>query len=274
MYRWSFPPLASSLWVRRPAATCSEKRIRQPWSGGVVGRGPRHAQHSSKRPYKLPGKREPMRPRAPVRTAPETLSTSSATAEHTCRFATPSPTHRPTVRLPASRWSCCSWPSSSRRRGRSRPGRAASPIRSCGITLEILGWQHNKPFNQEMKRWRMRLLPNKPQTHVEYPPNCGSTFRFSITQAPVFAGIARTGRRLIELPDNLRPLIKQRGTELSEPNLRFCNHDGTGFVTDPHPIRGLVRNRPFDHSLTRHRYPFCRCISETTTGNRSAVSRS
>ena len=122
------------------------------------------------------------------------------------------------------------------------------------IKLEILGWQHNKEFNQEMNRWRASLLPDKPQTHAEYPPKCGSAFRFSLRQAPLFAGITRKGIRPIELPDNLHPLIKQRGAELPEPNLRFCSHDGMGFVSDPHPIRGLVRNRPFDYSLTRHRF--------------------
>lgn len=130
-------------------------------------------------------------------------------------------------------------------------GKEAPKEISNKIKLEILGWQHNKPFNQEMQRWRQLLLPDKPQTIVEYPHACGSTFRFSVRQAPAFAGIGNPKRSKIHVADGFRPLIKQTGLELAEPNLRFASKSGSGYVTDPHPIRGLIRNRPYDFRLSQ-----------------------
>jgi hypothetical protein len=130
--------------------------------------------------------------------------------------------------------------------GNEAPREVGNPIK-----LEILGWQHNKPFNQEMQRWRQRLLPDKPQTIIEYPNESGSTFRFRIRQAPIFAGIGNPKHSRIQISDNFRPHIKQSGLELPEPNLRFANKAGSGYVTDPHPIRGLVRNRPYDFRLSQ-----------------------
>lgn len=40
------------------------------------------------------------------------------------------------------------------------------------------------------------------------------------------------------------------GTRFEEPKLRFSNKDGNGFVTDTHPIRGIVQNRPYDYAMT------------------------
>ena len=38
--------------------------------------------------------------------------------------------------------------------------------------------------------------------------------------------------------------------ELKEPDLVFSNRAGTATVLDPHPVRGIVNNRPFDYALT------------------------
>ncbi|MDE0682831.1 MAG: SIR2 family protein, partial [Candidatus Poribacteria bacterium] len=121
------------------------------------------------------------------------------------------------------------------------------------IKLRILGYQHNKPFNQAVNRWRKLFFPNKnsPTVDYEFPSGSGSSFRFRIRRSPVFAKIGlRDSGKSQTIPQNLRPLLKDKGVELSEPSLRFCNPSGTGTTVDTHPIRGIVSNRPFDYPLT------------------------
>jgi hypothetical protein len=120
------------------------------------------------------------------------------------------------------------------------------------IKLRILGWQHNKEFNEAVNFWRTKLLAtDTPQKIYEYPPNCGSLFRFAIRRAPAFAEVTG-GRDLpkIKIEPRFRALIKQRGIQIREPELVFANRAGTGIVRDAHPVRGVVNNRPFDYPLT------------------------
>jgi len=121
------------------------------------------------------------------------------------------------------------------------------------VKLGILGWQHNKPFNQSMRRWRKRLFMEKPQTVFEYPTETGSPFRFKVRHAPIFAKIGLISRKTsIPLDDRMLPHIKQIGIRLDEPNLLFSNKQGNGYVKDTHPLRGILNNRPYDYPLTQH----------------------
>jgi hypothetical protein len=131
--------------------------------------------------------------------------------------------------------------------GRSAPLELANPIK-----LAILGYQHNKPFNQAVMKWRKLLLPERPETIYEFPRDCGSTFRFRIRCSPVFGEIGLpAGGRTARIPDQFAPLVKYKGVQLGEPELVFSNKSGTGLVRSPHPIRGMVNNRPFDFPLTQ-----------------------
>lgn len=128
------------------------------------------------------------------------------------------------------------------------PSEAANSVK-----MRKLGWQHNKPFNQAMVRWRKKLLDTtNPRTTLEFPHNVGSTFRFLIEKSPIFSeiGVQDSG---VTLPSSIRPLVRHRGFELKEPKLLFSTKDGSGMVHDIHPIRGLVTNRPFDYSLSERR---------------------
>jgi hypothetical protein len=131
---------------------------------------------------------------------------------------------------------------------------AVAPLEVANpIKLAILGYQHNKPFNQAVMKWRKLLLPNAPETSYEFPRDCGSTFRFRIRRSPVFGEIGLPmGGNVVRIPDQLQPLVKYTGVQLAEPELLFSNKSGTGLVRSPHPIRGLVNNRPFDFPLTQH----------------------
>ena len=116
---------------------------------------------------------------------------------------------------------------------------------------KILSSQYNKQFNQETDYWRKKLLSGKGQITFEYPHNRGSTFRFKVRAAPLFAAMGKSGQgRSIPIAPSIRPMVKQQGMIIDEPSLVFSNKSGSGLVKDIHPIRGLVHARPYDHSLT------------------------
>jgi hypothetical protein len=133
-------------------------------------------------------------------------------------------------------------------------GEAVPPEIANPIKMGILGWQHNKQFNRAVNDWRTTFFPGKePEREFEFPTNCGSTFKFRVRRSPVFGqiGLAQGGSSL-SLPPTLQPLVKYQGLQLSEPQLVFSNKAGSGPVKGPHPIRGIVENRPYDYSLTAH----------------------
>lgn len=131
-------------------------------------------------------------------------------------------------------------------------GKLAPRLKANPIKLRILGWQHNKEFNEAVNFWREKLLATDTQQKAyEYPPNCGSPFRFLIRRAPAFAEVSGGhGATNITIEPRFRPLIKQRGIQIGEPDLLFANRSGTGTVRDAHPVRGIMNNRPFDFPLT------------------------
>ena len=119
------------------------------------------------------------------------------------------------------------------------------------IKLEILGYQHNIPFNNALNGWRKTLFPKAQAAVFAFPRDCGSTFKFRVRRSPIFANIGLpSGGRALKLPDKMQPLIKHRGVQLSEPTLLFSNSAGTGSAKDTHPIRGILNNRPYDYPLT------------------------
>ena len=116
------------------------------------------------------------------------------------------------------------------------------------LKMTILGWQHNNKFNQALDSWRIRLLKDG---NFEFPANCGSPFRFRVNRAPVLAKIMSSDRaRQIRVKDRFQSMITNAGVELREPDLVFSNSTGTGTVSDPHPVRGIVNNQPFDYALS------------------------
>jgi SIR2-like domain len=132
--------------------------------------------------------------------------------------------------------------------GAEAPLDVANPIK-----LAILGCQHNKQFNQAVMDWRKILFPQEREQVYEFPRNCGSSFRFKIRRSPVFGEIGLSqGGAIIKIPDKVQPLVKYQGFQLAEPDLLFSNKAGTALVRSPHPVRGLVENRPFDYPLTAH----------------------
>ena len=128
------------------------------------------------------------------------------------------------------------------------PKEIANPIK-----LRVLGYQHNKEFNDAVNFWRQSLLSSEvAQKKYEYPPDSASCFRYLIRKVPVFAEMygGRDAPR-IQVQPRLRVFLKQRGIEINEPTLMFSNRAGNGTSRDAHPVRGILTNRPFDFSLTK-----------------------
>ncbi len=121
--------------------------------------------------------------------------------------------------------------------------------------MRVLGWQHNKEFNDAVNLWRTHLLGgDKPQRTYEYPANAGA-FRFVIRRAPSFAEVAPLqGVKTAALEARFRSLIRQKGLQITEPELVFSNRAGRGIAKDAHPVRGILRNRPFDFPLTNQEF--------------------
>jgi len=116
------------------------------------------------------------------------------------------------------------------------------------LKMAILGWQHNNKFNQALDAWRNLLFKDE---IFEFPSYCGSPFKFGVKRAPVMARIMSPDRnRQITVQERFKPIIVHSGVELREPELVFSNTAGTGTVLDPHPVRGIITNRPFDYALT------------------------
>lgn len=133
-----------------------------------------------------------------------------------------------------------------------KDSQAAPKEVAASIKLRILGYQHNKEFNQAVNKWRSLLLPKDLEGEFEYPVNCGSTFKFRIRRAPVFGKIGLPhGGKTVEITDDLRRLIKYEGLELKEPSLIFTSKNGSSYVKSHHPIKGLIENRPYDFPLTQ-----------------------
>lgn len=121
------------------------------------------------------------------------------------------------------------------------------------IKIAVLGYQHNDKFSEAMRRWQDHLFPGPQSITHEYPPKCGSTFRFQLSHIPAFARIGDLQRRqAIQFDSKFEKHLTQSGFELPEPRLLFASGTpGAKSVHDPHPMRGIIQNRPYDFALTR-----------------------
>jgi len=116
------------------------------------------------------------------------------------------------------------------------------------LRYRLLTRQYNRQFNEAVNSWRNLLFPDS-STIVNFP-GAGASFAFEIERAPLFAGIRSESQKGPRLPASIAGKARQRGILVPEPNLRFATRDGRAFVGDPHPMRGLADNRPYDFRLT------------------------
>lgn len=126
------------------------------------------------------------------------------------------------------------------------------------VKNSILGYQHNKEFNQAVNSWRALFLGTTNQSKeavkvYKLGETDTSEFVFKIRKSPIFTAIkSRAQSQSIKVSAVLQPLIRQSGLRLSEPKLLFSNKQGNNYASDEHPLRGLVVNRPYDFSITQN----------------------
>ena len=119
------------------------------------------------------------------------------------------------------------------------------------IKLKILSSQYNKRFNKAVNSWRKKLFSEESIQVFEFPRDCGAAFKFRVRRSPIFAAIGLpSGGPTSRPPKELPVSPRHHGLQLPEPRLVFSNKDGIDEVKDTHPIRGTLRNRPYDYPLT------------------------
>ena len=129
-----------------------------------------------------------------------------------------------------------------------RAGNPAPLELERALKVRILGYQHNKEFNEAIEAWRNKLMP---QRDVEFRfPDMDGGIPFSISSRPLFARVTDERFATINLTPKQELLAPQVGLQLPEPKLAFARAASAGIAEDTHPVRGLLQNRPFDALLT------------------------
>lgn len=114
----------------------------------------------------------------------------------------------------------------------------------------------NNFFDDYIFGWRKILFNNSKENKiiVEYPVNSGTGFSFEIFRLPLFAKIFKPQvPGSIKISDKVpNYLLHFKGIQYHEPELEFSNnHQGmTNIAKDFHPMRGLMKNKPYDYKMT------------------------
>lgn len=117
------------------------------------------------------------------------------------------------------------------------------------ISKEIFDKMYNGQFNSAFENWRGLIFGNLEAITFGFPYESGSGFNFTIEKTPLFAKIEKSSAFQKSLPDNPK-YYKFSGKQFDEPSLLFSSTDGKLEISDIHPLRGLVQNKPYDFSLT------------------------
>lgn len=127
-------------------------------------------------------------------------------------------------------------------------GSEAPRMVANAVKVKVLGYQHNAEFNEALDFWRKKLLPQR-ETALRFP-DVDEGVKFSVSAWPLFAKITDEREASVKLSDKNERLASQVGLQIAEPRLSFLPKTGSGSAFDTHPIRGLMRDRPFDALLT------------------------
>lgn len=110
--------------------------------------------------------------------------------------------------------------------------------------------QYNYEFNEAANKWRGRLF-GSPTCVFCFPPSTPTAFKYEVDRIPLLTEVCREDtRKAIVNVSSWRGAIAHKAVEIEEPKLVFASRTGHGVVMDTHPIRGIVKNRPFDYGLT------------------------
>jgi hypothetical protein len=121
---------------------------------------------------------------------------------------------------------------------------------SLSVKKKLLGYQHNKEYNEDLNYWRAKLRSGSQQDEVRYDYPCESAaFEFVIDPKPAYATITSSGSP-VDIPDSVTALVHHRGMAVKEPKLLFATSGGWQPGSDTMPLRGLSSHGPFDLPLS------------------------
>lgn len=126
----------------------------------------------------------------------------------------------------------------------------ASIDQSKEVRRDILGKQWNSKYYDELERWNARLFGPEPSIGIAFPHGTVGGFAFRVIQPAASA-------RIFSPPSGQVVSFKRKkgelfdATVLNEPRLVFGTINGNVSASDTHPIRGLVKDGPYDLHFAR-----------------------
>jgi NAD-dependent SIR2 family protein deacetylase len=116
----------------------------------------------------------------------------------------------------------------------------------------IYGQKPNLNFDKYISEWKTKIFKDSTRFKFEYPIGSGTGFYF--VQSAVNACIAITqaqnkSRGMTFPKDFNQKRIIHKGVEYYDPQLTFFNPKNGKPIHDFHPMRGLVKNQPYDYFL-------------------------
>lgn len=126
-----------------------------------------------------------------------------------------------------------------------------SKIDSQNIGKQNLEKLFNDKYDELLESWNERLF-DKPKIKFEYPFNSGSGFEFTISAGTAYGEIDILDPNFRFYAPNSYNKQKTlfKGVQFLEPQLVFKNLSTNQNFKDYHPMRGLVKNRPYDVNLS------------------------
>lgn len=119
-----------------------------------------------------------------------------------------------------------------------------SIVQQVGITFYHKIW--NSEFNDYVKHWSQRIFT---QDMFELPPNSASGFKFGISKTPIFTDVCDLNNGYTNSHNVPSKFLKLKGIQFKEASLLFSTKNGNNPITDTHPMRGLLENKPYETSL-------------------------
>ena len=117
---------------------------------------------------------------------------------------------------------------------------------------ELLKGQPNIKFDTEIERWKAIFFPDGNKLEFEFPLQSGSGFKFMISSNTMHVSLKKIAgpRYTLRLPQSFnKKLILHSGIQYHEPTLDFMDRNSGKIIEDFHPMRGLIKNRPYDFSM-------------------------
>lgn len=117
------------------------------------------------------------------------------------------------------------------------------------FNAEINAGKPNLKVYEYINGWKKRLFGAAGITSI-FPRNSATNFTFIIRPNSAILGASTGSQYQVQLPQTIeQKRVVFKGRETRDADLVFFNPLQKRTATDFHPMRGLINNAPFDHSL-------------------------